>query len=804
MLATATIACDSSVLRGMEQEAEELNLHLEFYAEILQGPCVGNQNFLALSTVMPETLKRILISKIHKPGQNETKTVGMVRAACCKIFAAMLEGGDDLNVMGVIVDVLDSESIRIIIREVYTRCQEIETDKKTPMAKNPELAAEYDALLSCGYDIMSVLMQIKDLCLERGIVVEPTNAELEEKGNKFAAGWKWINSKVKRLEFEWLGGLDITYFAVVKEAAALTEASKMRVKGAVTIESPDAKKRDFMNKGQELVDEMNWLYKLAKIPIILLIRDYYLPLRMGAFAIAVMLNIMLLISVKGPGNDGGIGQYNTYDYGLISVKPENAEKAVLVLTFAAMGCYAACLFYTLCARVPLVYSARKREQEQLLALHRKELDKPDAKLPFGEFVKLYAWFGAVVVYAFIGLIFWYKYNLGMDCGWDERCSFFAPEYWRFGAIIFGVILVPLLNDFWDGSDNIFAYNYVSMYRALTEKETLAIIVFQVFNVLGIKRFYFSTLLLLDFVTLSDRLQNVARAVITPIMDLILVFTLMIFVAFIFASYGMFFFGQYYVLPSDDMTIRTDDDERPAFIDPLFGPATLGADESYPTGMAGNGREFNVGAGDPTSTCPNLAMCFFETLDVGMRTGDIVGNAMDSVWYDGGLTYADRVFFGIVFFFLLGVILFDIVTGIIIDTFSSLREDTKNRMEYMLNTAFISDLDRAEYEELGPEFKFEKLQNIEQDMWNYVLFMAHLRAKPSDSYSGAESEIARQIAAQDPSWFPDKKSFQQQKFLEGTEEDASDVLDDRIIEIRAEVDATKTLSSNAAGAPASSF
>ena len=213
----------------------------------MQGPCVGNQNFLALSTVMPETLKRILISKIHKPGQNETKTVGMVRAACCKIFAAMLEGGDDLNVMGVIVDVLDSESIRIIIREVYTRCQEIETDKKTPMAKNPELAAEYDALLSCGYDIMSVLMQIKDLCLERGIVVEPTNAELEEKGNKFAAGWKWINSKVKRLEFEWLGGLDITYFAVVKEAAALTEASKQRVKGAVTIESPDAKKRDFMN-----------------------------------------------------------------------------------------------------------------------------------------------------------------------------------------------------------------------------------------------------------------------------------------------------------------------------------------------------------------------------------------------------------------------------------------------------------------------------------------------------------------------------------------------------------------------------
>ena len=86
---------------------------------------------------------------------------------------------------------------------------------------------------------MSVLMQIKYLCLERGIVVEPTNAELEEKGNKFAAGWKWINSKVKRLEFEWLGGLDITYFAVVPQKSALTEASKTRVLGKVSIESPD-------------------------------------------------------------------------------------------------------------------------------------------------------------------------------------------------------------------------------------------------------------------------------------------------------------------------------------------------------------------------------------------------------------------------------------------------------------------------------------------------------------------------------------------------------------------------------------
>merc|ERR1719198_1563614 len=135
--------------------------------------------------------------------------------------------------------------------------------------------------------------------------------------------------------------------------------------------------------------------------------------------------------------------------------------------------------------------------------------------------------------------------------------------------------------------------------------------------------------------------------------------------------------------------------------------------------------FVAGSEDGPNHCANLAMCFFATLDIGMRTGDIVGNAMDSVSYQDGLTYADRVLFGIVFFFLLGVILFDIVTGLIIDTFSNLREDTANRLAYMLNTAFISDLERADYEEHGPDFKFDKL-NADQNTWNYVYFMAYLR------------------------------------------------------------------------------
>ena len=76
-------------------------------------------------------------------------------------------------------------------------------------------------------------------------------------------------------------------------------------------------------------------------------------------------------------------------------------------------------------------------------------------------------------------------------------------------------------------------------------------------------------------------------------------------------------------------------------------------------------------------------------------------------------------FGLLFFFVLGVILFDIVTGIIIDTFGALREATAERISYFQNTAFISELERRDYEELGPGFKLEKLENEEQPIRNYM-------------------------------------------------------------------------------------
>ena len=60
-----------------------------------------------------------------------------------------------------------------------------------------------------------------------------------------------------------------------------------------------------------------------------------------------------------------------------------------------------------------------------------------------------------------------------------------------------------------------------------------------------------------------------------------------------------------------------------------------------------------------------------------------------------------------------------ITLQIIDKFGELREITNSRNDYFLNTSFISEFERSEYEELGPQFKLEKLEKEEQPIRNYM-------------------------------------------------------------------------------------
>lgn len=618
--------------------------------------------------------------------------------------------------------------------------------------------------------------------------------------------------------------VDLVFFKRPDVCDAISQKAKDKMMESIDVlQGDDVKKKGFMAAAREMVDEMVWLSYLNKNPIIGKIGSEYTNLRKYGYLLVVLLNIVYAVSVEGPGNMGrsgdddfGLGDYQykghlnpdhsgddgsarrrldeegddaaPYDLqvrgGLYGKNVPHLATHSLVhfLTAVVIAAYALPFVYLLISRTWLVYKKHtfnlhgeflKRKSESLTGVAGLDpafnvFNKqwwaafygPYTKFggvnaeasPFGNFTT------AFVFYLCMGAIFWVQY-------WDyhdydnyyetkTKRDFAIKTYWGFFGATFGPMFVMSLRKAWAKSGNKVAQMTCVAIDTLTEKDTLAQMIFLTFAALSYYRFYYASLILLDILTLSERLKAVIKAVINPIEDLAQVLMLMIFVSFIFTVYGLYFFGQYYSMAADDAmfgnivvddagngVIQTPDDDAQAQIQNIAVPDA---------GML--------------ETCPNLMLCFFETLDQGLRSGDIVDAAFDTTTYQDGLTYADRVVFGLMFFLVVGVILFDIVTGIIIDTFSALREEKGETMSYLRDNSFISGIAYTDYEEIDPRLSFKELQEVDQNKWNYVFFIAHLEAKPESEYNGAESKIWKQIEMGDATWMPQGSSYQMQSIL----------------------------------------
>lgn len=170
-------------------------------------------------------------------------------------------------------------------------------------------------------------------------------------------------------------------------------------------------------------------------------------------------------------------------------------------------------------------------------------------------------------------------------------------------------------------------------------------------------------------------------------------------------------------------------------------------------------EFNpsfilVAADDaPTSSdvfCSSPMACFWQVLYGAVKGGDIAG-IMEDIDPSMGETYYARILFDIFFFIAVIVLLFDMVAGIIVDTFVSLREETEARNEICSNEVFVSGVTREKCTEVG--VSFEEHQSRFQNTWYYVFFIAYLKEKDKDDLDGAEYYVWNCVQEVDFKWFP---------------------------------------------------
>ncbi|XP_065834186.1 inositol 1,4,5-trisphosphate receptor type 3-like isoform X2 [Oscarella lobularis] len=154
-------------------------------------------------------------------------------------------------------------------------------------------------------------------------------------------------------------------------------------------------------------------------------------------------------------------------------------------------------------------------------------------------------------------------------------------------------------------------------------------------------------------------------------------------------------------------------------------------------------------------CENLGQCFVTSLKFGLLSGGGLGEALAPKTYsffEPGL----RIFFDLSYFIVITIIALNIVFGIIVDTFSELRDDKWKAQNDMASVCFICGNPSFEFEKRGNGFEHH-VKN-EHNMWAYLFYFIHLSEKLHNDYTSIESHVAEKLKKDEIDFFPLNKAI----------------------------------------------
>lgn len=257
----------------------------------------------------------------------------------------------------------------------------------------------------------------------------------------------------------------------------------------------------------------------------------------------------------------------------------------------------------------------------------------------------------------------------------------------------------------------FDYYLISMSFICTDSWFIYYLFYCTISVIGlvIHPIYIS-FLLIDFAVRFDMLKSITKNRKTLGMTMILI----IIILFIYGSFAFFFlFDMFY---------------------------TYGIN-SYDSEAAGE------------SFCGNMIQCWIVVANFGIRAGGGIG---DWIKNDDVLERFDLFFYTFSFKITIVLVMLNIVFGIIIDTFAQLRSEKKSIESDQGNKCYVCNLDRYIFDQDGNGFEDHVVND--HNMWNYIFYIVHLKAKDPTEYNGVESYVWGKYDKDDTSWIPQHKAM----------------------------------------------
>ncbi|XP_034270535.1 inositol 1,4,5-trisphosphate receptor type 3 [Pantherophis guttatus] len=296
--------------------------------------------------------------------------------------------------------------------------------------------------------------------------------------------------------------------------------------------------------------------------------------------------------------------------------------------------------------------------------------------------------------------------------------------------------------------------FIRGYKAMImDMEFLYHVAYILTSVLGLfvhELFY--SILLFDLIYREETLFNVIKSVTRNGRSILLTALLALILVYLFSIVGFLFLKDDFILEVDPLpNIRSKATDSVEMRSNLGTFMETCSNDKISCSSPDTVPEVLQEQEDNTErACDTLLMCILTVLNHGLRNGGGVGDILRKPSKDESL-FPARVIYDLLFFFIVIIIVLNLIFGVIIDTFADLRSEKQKKEEILKTTCFICGLERDKFD--NKTVSFEEHIKFEHNMWNYLYFIVLVRVKNKTDYTGPESYVAQMIKNKNLDWFP---------------------------------------------------
>ncbi|XP_026223941.1 inositol 1,4,5-trisphosphate receptor type 3 isoform X2 [Anabas testudineus] len=296
-----------------------------------------------------------------------------------------------------------------------------------------------------------------------------------------------------------------------------------------------------------------------------------------------------------------------------------------------------------------------------------------------------------------------------------------------------------------GNNGTFIMGYKAMVMDVEFLYHLAYVLTSTLGLFVHELFY--SILLFDLIYREETLFNVIKSVTRNGRSILLTALLALILVYLFSIVGFLCLKEDFIMEVDPLLqIAAAPQQGEASEDFLKSCSADGVSCTPETNAVAEEEE------EPNTerACDTLLMCIVTVLNHGLRNGGGVGDVLRKPSKNEPL-FPARVVYDLLFYFIVIIIVLNLIFGVIIDTFADLRSEKQKKEEVLKTTCFICGLERDKFD--NKTVSFEEHINLEHNIWNYLYFIVLLREKNKTDYTGPESYVAHMMKNNNLDWFP---------------------------------------------------